>query len=91
METAARLMGCRESGGPNFKEVGSLVATVEQVRATVPSFVIEIRFEALRPRVRLDAMSEGEASRLVDWVQANPELGALLGDALDLADVGQAP
>jgi hypothetical protein len=41
--------------------------------------------------VRLDAMSEGEASRLVDWVQANPELGALLGDALDLADVGQAP
>lgn len=58
--------------------------TLEESRPTVPAFVIRLAFEAPRPEVRIDCLTEGEFLRLAHWLEENPTLGSLLEDALDL-------
>lgn len=42
-----------------------------------PAFVIRLELEA-EPRLYCDAENEGEHRRLLDWIEANPELAELL-------------
>jgi hypothetical protein len=48
-----------------------------------PAILIRLAIEA-RPSVAVDAMDEGEFVRLIDWLEANPELRELLFRALEL-------
>jgi hypothetical protein len=57
---------------------------------SVPQVVILIRVEDGRPRVYVDAVSEGECLRLEDWLARRPELAELLRLALDLQDEERA-
>jgi hypothetical protein len=67
-----------------------LAATLEEPRAAIPGFLSDIRHEALRPHVRLDAVNEPELCRPLDCVDPNSQLGTLLEDTLDLADAERA-
>lgn len=49
---------------------------------TAPAAIIRIEPEA-KPSVRIEAGSEGEQIRLVDWLDANDDLAALVARALE--------
>ena len=51
---------------------------------TAPALVIRLELER-RPQVREEAMSEGEATRLADWIKSHESLRQLVEDALLLA------
>jgi hypothetical protein len=63
---------------------------MDPVLMSIPAFTIVIGLEALRPQVRIDCINEAEWLRLVDWIHANPSLGTLLDEALELAGYEQA-
>lgn len=48
---------------------------------TTPRLVIVLSVEE-RPKVREEAMTEGESRRLEDWIKSRPELHKLVEDAL---------
>lgn len=54
-----------------------------------PAIVIEIAFEAVRPRV-LAAYRPADFERIAKWLELNPDLNALVDDALRLEDAEQA-
>jgi hypothetical protein len=49
-----------------------------------PAILIEIRLEAGRPRVYIDARDEGEFLRLGDWLWSKPDLAELIRLAVEL-------
>lgn len=48
-----------------------------------PAIVIRLELEE-RPSVREEAMNEGEARRLHDWITSRPELHRIVRDAVVL-------
>jgi hypothetical protein len=63
--------------------------TGEQALRQPPAFVIRLAFEE-RPAVLLEAFSEGDEDRLMDWVVANDLLLDLITRALELVDEPEA-
>jgi hypothetical protein len=50
---------------------------------STPAVVIRLEIER-RPVVYLDTVSDGEETRLTDWLDAHPEQQALVDRALEL-------
>jgi hypothetical protein len=50
-----------------------------------PSILIRLELERDRPMVVADALTDGEALRLRDWISRRPDLRELLLRALELA------
>jgi len=56
---------------------------------SAPAILITIELEHGRPRVVVDALGDGEYSRLQDWLLHHPDLCELLRLALELAERGR--
>ena len=52
---------------------------------SAPAVIIVLRLEAT-PRVVLDALSESEAVRLVDWLESQDDYVRLVARALELEE-----
>jgi hypothetical protein len=52
--------------------------------------VIELQVEAKAPRVFLRARTDGEESRITDWIESQDELADLVTRALELAEEARA-
>ena len=52
---------------------------------SAPRIVIEVDFEASRPRVVLDYLNEGDGDRMRDWLGAHPEMFDLVVQAIELS------
>jgi hypothetical protein len=48
-----------------------------------PAWVLRLELEA-RPAIYVDAVNDGEADRLADWLRAKPEYAELVERARDL-------
>jgi hypothetical protein len=57
---------------------------------SVPQICILIRLEDGRPRVYVDAVSDGEYLRLADWLWSKPELTELIRLAVELQNKERA-
>jgi hypothetical protein len=53
--------------------------------------LIRCEIEADAPQLLWDCLNEGEQLRLLDWLQARPELWSLICAAIDLARETEQP
>lgn len=57
---------------------------------SAPAFTVRIEFEALAPMVFVDASNESEYRRLLDWLDAHPQLHVLLAYVQELQEEARA-
>lgn len=51
-----------------------------------PGYTIRLEYEATAPKLWSDAVNDAEAARLDAWIEAHPDLAALVDTAAELAD-----